>query len=129
VLPGTEPKELLKELEARIEGIPGVSLEVLQEFGANESPWEDDFFAALARNAVRGVPNAVAGPVLSPGYTDSMLARGKGTRAYGLVPFEVTTEEVGTMHGRDERVSVANVKRGVEVLYRAVVEFDAVPGQ
>jgi acetylornithine deacetylase/succinyl-diaminopimelate desuccinylase-like protein len=127
VLPGTEPKDLLKELQDRIAGLPGVSLEVLDESAASESPWEDDFFAALARNAVRGVPGAVAGPVLSPGYTDSMSARAKGTHAYGIVPFEISQAEAGTMHGRDERVSVANVKRGVEALYRAVVEVAAEP--
>jgi acetylornithine deacetylase/succinyl-diaminopimelate desuccinylase-like protein len=125
VLPGTEPKTLLKELQDRIAGVPGVSLEVIEEKSANESPMDDPFFSALMRNVVRGVPDAVAGPVLSPGYTDSMAARRKGTNAYGMVPFAVTQEEVGTMHGRDERVSVANVKRGVEVLYRAVVETAA----
>jgi acetylornithine deacetylase/succinyl-diaminopimelate desuccinylase-like protein len=125
VLPGTEPTDLLKELQGRIAGLPGVSLEVIEEKSANESTMDDAFFAALTRNVVRGIPNAVAGPVLSPGYTDSMSARTKGTHAYGMVPFAVTQEEVGTMHGRDERVSVANVKRGVEVLYRAVVETAA----
>jgi acetylornithine deacetylase/succinyl-diaminopimelate desuccinylase-like protein len=127
VLPGTEPQTLLKELESRIAAVPGVSLEVLEQFSANESPWDDEWFAALQRNSVRGLSNAVAGPVLSPGYTDSMMARRKGTHAYGMVPFIVSADEIGTMHGRDERVSVENVKRGVEVLYRSVLDFDAVP--
>jgi acetylornithine deacetylase/succinyl-diaminopimelate desuccinylase-like protein len=30
------------------------------------------------------------------------------------------------MHGRDERVSVRNVHRGLEVLFRAVVDVAAV---
>ncbi len=125
VLPGTDPQTVLDDLNQRIAGIPGVTLEVLEKNGANSSTWENDFFAALARNATRGMPTAVAGPVLSPGYTDSYLARPKGTNAYGLVPFAVTQEEAGTMHGRDERVSVANVKRGLEVLFRSVVDVTA----
>jgi len=69
----------------------------------------------------------VAGPVISPGYTDSILARAKGARAYGFVPFDVTPEELATFHGRDERVSVKNVHRGLEILFRAVVDVVAVP--
>lgn len=122
VLPGTKPETLLAELKERLKELPGVSLEVVAMDEANESPWDDEVFAALARNAVRGRSDAVAGPVLSPGYTDSLLARPLGTRAYGLIPFEISQEELGTMHGKNERVSVANLRRGCEVLFRTLVE-------
>jgi len=122
VLPGTKPESLLEELKLRIKDLPGVSLEVVAMDEANESPWDDELFAALARNAVRGRSDAVAGPVLSPGYTDSLLARPLGTRAYGFIPFEISQEELGTMHGKNERVSVANLERGCEVMFRSIVE-------
>jgi acetylornithine deacetylase/succinyl-diaminopimelate desuccinylase-like protein len=125
VLPGTPPEVLLLELKERIKDIPGVSLEVVSQSSANASPWDDELFAALARNAVRGRSDAIAGPVLSPGYTDSMHARPLGTHAYGFIPFEISNEELGSMHGRDERVSVANLRRGAEVLFRAVSEVAA----
>ena len=127
LLPGTTPDALLAELTARIADMPGVSLEVIAGREANESPWQDPLFQALARHVVDGRADAVAGPALSPGYTDSILARPKGTRAYGFIPFEVTQEELGGMHGRDEHVSIANVKRGLEVLYRSVLDVAAVP--
>ncbi len=125
LLPGTPPVALLAELNARIKDIPGVTLEVVSASTANGSTWDDAFFAALARNAVRGRTDAVAGPVVSVGYTDSLLARPLGTRAYGFIPFELTPEELATMHGRDERVSVANLRRGTEVLFRSVVDVVA----
>jgi acetylornithine deacetylase/succinyl-diaminopimelate desuccinylase-like protein len=125
VLPGTEPEALLAELNARIAGLPGVSLEVVEMSPASESTWDDELFDALARHAVRGRDDAIAGPVLSPGYTDSMHARKKGARAYGFIPFELSQEELGQMHGRDERVSLANLKRGLEVLFRSVVDVAA----
>jgi hypothetical protein len=43
------------------------------------------------------------------------------------VPFEVSAEELGTMHGNNERVSVANLERGLRVLYGAVVDFAGDP--
>ncbi len=116
-----------EELEALVKDVPGIKFEVVQAFEAAVSEMDDPFFDALARHAVEGRDDAVAGPVISPGYTDSILARAKGTRAYGFVPFEVTPEELATFHGRDERVSVKNVHRGLEVLFKAVVDVAAVP--
>ncbi|MCU0697436.1 MAG: M20/M25/M40 family metallo-hydrolase [Myxococcaceae bacterium] len=127
LLPGTTPEAVLEELKGLVKGVEGIEFTVLNADGANESTWVDPFFDALARQVVKGRTDVVAGPVLSPGYTDSLLARPKGTRAYGMVPFEVTQEELGTMHGRDERVSKANVTRGLEVLFRAVVDVSVAP--
>jgi acetylornithine deacetylase/succinyl-diaminopimelate desuccinylase-like protein len=127
LLPGTTPEALLTELKDLVKDIEGISFEVINGDSANTSTWQDPFFDALARHLVGSRTDAIAGPVLSPGYTDSLLARPKGTRAYGAVPFELSQEELATMHGRDERVSKQNVTRGLEVLFRAVVDVTAVP--
>jgi acetylornithine deacetylase/succinyl-diaminopimelate desuccinylase-like protein len=127
LLPGTTPKAMQEELQALVKDVPGIKFEVVQAFEAGVSEMDDPFFDALARHAVEGRDDAVAGPVISPGYTDSILARAKGARAYGFVPFDVTPEELATFHGRDERVSVKNVHRGLEILFRSVVDVAAVP--
>lgn len=127
VLPGTRPIDLFVELQRTVAD-PNITFEILDAMGAGESTWEDPFFSAMARHAVDGRPNVVAGPALSPGYTDSLYLRKKGVRAYGFVPFEITKEELNGYHGRDERVSVANVHRGLRALYRSVVDVSvAVP--
>lgn len=125
LLPGTTPELVLAELKELTKHVEGIEFEVSYGDAANESTWQDPFFDALARHAVGTRTDVVAGPVLSPGFTDSLLARPKGTRAYGMVPFEVSQEELATMHGRNERVSKANLTRGVEVLFRAVVDVAA----
>lgn len=127
LLPGTTPKQLTEELEALVKDVPGIKFEQVQAFEAAVSEYDDPFFDALARYAVKGRIDAIAGPVISPGFTDSILARGKGTRAYGFVPFAVTADELATFHGKNERVSVANVHSGLEILFRAVVDVVAVP--
>ena len=85
-------------------------------------------YEALARHAVQGREDAVAGPAVSVGFTDSLYARAKGTRAYGFVPFALTRDEVSTMHAPEERVSVENVHRGLRVLFSVVLEVAAAPG-
>lgn len=127
ILPGVTAEALMEELKALLADLPGLEFEVDHGFVAEASDWDDAFFDALARHAVEGRDDAVAGPTVSPGYTDSILARKKGTHAYGFAPFEITAEELATMHGKDERVSVANLRRGVEVLYKAVVDVAAAP--
>ncbi|MBX3225503.1 MAG: M20/M25/M40 family metallo-hydrolase [Labilithrix sp.] len=121
VLPGTRPIDLYVELR-RVVDDPNVTFEILDAMEAGQSTWEDPFFSAMARHAVDGRANVVAGPALSPGYTDSLFLRKKGVRTYGFVPFEVNKEEMNGFHGRDERVSVANVHRGLRALFRAVVD-------
>lgn len=127
LLPGTTPQAMQAEIEGLVKGLPGIKVERVMGFDAAVSEMDDPFFDALARHAVGTREDAVAGPVISPGSTDSLLARGKGARAYGFVPFEITVEELATMHGRDERVSVKNVHRGLEILFRAVVDVAALP--
>jgi carboxypeptidase PM20D1 len=58
-------------------------------------------------------------PMLA-GYTDSYYYRALGIGAYGLSPFRLTEEDIRTVHGNDERVSLANVRFGVEFFYRLV---------
>lgn len=122
VLPGTKPTELLEELKQLLAVEEGVHLEVLAQSPATESTWDDPFFDALVRALQDGRSDVVAGPAISPGFTDSNLVRPRGTHAYGLVPFEIDAELLGTMHGKNERVPVSEVHRGLKVLYQAVVE-------
>jgi acetylornithine deacetylase/succinyl-diaminopimelate desuccinylase-like protein len=122
VLPGTRPIDLYVEIRDAVND-PDVSFEILGLHEGNESPWEDDpLFHALARNVVAGQLHAVAAPILSPGFTDSLFLRTKGVHAYGFVPFAVTQDELKGYHGRNERVSVQNVHRGLRALFRAVVD-------
>jgi carboxypeptidase PM20D1 len=130
LLPGTTPAAMQAEvLRLTDASRNGLSLQVIHAAEANESPVDDALFLALAKAAVEGRADAVAGPVLSPGYTDSLRLRSqRGVRAYGFVPFEVDQALAATMHGENERVPVQEVHRGLRRLFTAVVEFAAVPG-
>jgi carboxypeptidase PM20D1 len=125
LLPGTSPEEMREKLETLLKTIPQVHLEVLAKRQGNESPTDNAFFDALVRQIQRGRKDVVAGPVVSPGFTDSIYLRPTGARAYGIVPFELTLEELQGFHGRNERVSVENVHRGLEILFRAIVDVSA----
>jgi acetylornithine deacetylase/succinyl-diaminopimelate desuccinylase-like protein len=130
LLPGTTPAAMQAEVLRLTDAARnGLSLQVIHAAEANESPVADPLFHALAKAAVEGRSDAIAGPVLSPGYTDSLRLRAqRSVRAYGFVPFEIDQALAATMHGENERVPVQEVHRGLRRLFTAVVEFAGAPG-
>lgn len=125
LLPGTDPDEVLAELTALVDDLDGVRIDVLEKRASTASPFDDPFFMALAAHAVAGKDRAVAGPVVSTGYTDSVPTRNLGTRAYGYAPLEMTEDQLAMFHGRDEQVPVDQLVDGARRLFGAVVQFAA----
>ncbi len=121
LLPGTSPEQMQAEIASAVG--EGLSLEVIQAIPASVSEWRGDpLYEALARRSVEGLPRAVAGPVISVGFTDSIVLRPLGVRAYGMVPFVLTEAELRTMHGDGEHVSIENLRRGLRVLWDTVLD-------
>jgi acetylornithine deacetylase/succinyl-diaminopimelate desuccinylase-like protein len=124
--PGRTPEQLIAELRHLTGDDPRIRFDQLYWDSAVESPWQDDpLFQALAAQVVAGRPDAVAGPALSVAFTDSLFARQRGVRAYGFVPFAVSQAEAATMHGPNERISVENLRTGLAILFRSVVQAAA----
>lgn len=122
LLPGVTPEAMLAEVEHLTRKVDNLRFEVTHQSTGNDSTWEDPFFDALVNRATAGRDDAVAGPIISPGFTDSILLRPLGVRAYGFMPFEITEEELATMHGHGERISVENLGNGLKILLGAVVD-------
>ena len=59
-------------------------------------------------------------PMISPGFTDSRIYRRHGVPAVGYTPVLLTTEEVGGVHGHDERISTRNLRLGTQLLLDTV---------
>ncbi len=127
ILPGATVEALLAELTALVDD-PSIRFEVTSQTNANGSPWDDPFFQALAARAVEGQEHAVAGPVVSVGYTDSQALRPLGVHAYGYVPFVIDPKLLGTTHGDDERVPVSELAPGLRRLMGAVLDVSLAEG-
>lgn len=127
LLPGTTPEQHLALLEGLVDD-DRVTFEVISAQGASVSEWRGDpVYEALIRRVVLDRPHAVAGPVISPGYTDSNVVRPLGARAYGLAPFEVTLAEAATMHGDGEYLSTENLRHGMKVVLGVVADVALQP--
>lgn len=126
--PDEDPHRVLAELREMFDDLPWLRFEVIAQTTGNGSQWDDPFFSALVRHLEEQTPGAVAGPMVSVGFTDAILFRPLGVRAYGVAPFAVTAEELATMHGNGERVSLENLRRGLRVVFSAVVDVGSDEG-
>ena len=123
IQPDVEPDEFIASLEEMVS--EHIRFDVISASTGSSSPIEDPFFYALARQAVRGEENAVAGPVVSVGYTDSNYLRPLGVKAYGFVPVALTAEDMEGFHGHNEKLSVENIQNGTKKLFLSVLEVSA----
>jgi len=118
LLPGEDPQKFLATLRA-VAGDDGLAWDVLVSETATESPIDTALFHAIERARDRFAPGV---PVLTPpltSSTDASRLRQMGVVVYGFEPFALS-EDDDRSHGDDERVSLDNVRFGLEVTYAIV---------
>jgi acetylornithine deacetylase/succinyl-diaminopimelate desuccinylase-like protein len=124
LLPGANPDDMFEAVKNLI-ALPDAEYEMLQRKPGSESPIKTELWPVL-ESCVREVePSAGFLPYMSPGGTDSGFLREKGMICYGFDPTFLTWDEVDTVHGVDERISVENLVRGTLLLYRVLERFCA----
>jgi acetylornithine deacetylase/succinyl-diaminopimelate desuccinylase-like protein len=115
LLPGEDPKEFVATLRRVIDD-ERVELETLLSFPASSSDSRSDLMEAIRALARRDLAGAPVVPSVITGFTDSHYFRAKGIASYGFVPFVLPPGEEKTVHGTNERVSVANLRDAVRRL-------------
>lgn len=117
LLPGVNPDEFLSEVKARIND-PRVTVERLSDpVDAGASPSGTPLFAAIRKAILAEHPGAVVTPMFVPFGTDSVNLRKRGVIAYGLTPMILDAATAATMHSDEERIPVAEFRRGIRIFY------------
>ena len=118
LLPGDDPKEFLASLK-NAAADPSLRWEILVSEQATASPIDTELFRAIERARDRFEPGV---PILTPpltSSTDATRLRQIGMVVYGFEPFHLS-EDDDRSHGDDERLSLVNVRFGLEVTYAVV---------
>ena len=119
LVPGYDADRFVEELRAVIND-PRVDIERVFVSSTPSSPTDTELYAAMTQ-AVRSVlEDAVVVPSVSTGFTDSRVFRRRGVPAYGFVPTLTGPSEQGRVHGNDERLSIENLRLGMQILHRTV---------
>jgi acetylornithine deacetylase/succinyl-diaminopimelate desuccinylase-like protein len=120
LLPGTDPDAFLAEVK-RVIADPAVEVTpVSAPRQATSAPLSGALVDAFREVTHELDPQAIVTTPMLTGYTDSYYYRRLGIGAYGIDPFLLTDREVETIHGNNERVSLKNIRFGVEFFYRLV---------
>ena len=120
LLPGTDPKDFLEQLRKVISD-DHIEVQPINRYRSpNSSPADSTLFKIIEQVVRELRPKAMVLPRLNSGYTESQMYRQLGIECYGFNPIELTGELDDTEHAANERVPVAEIRRGVKMLYEVV---------
>ena len=117
LLPGVTSEQFLPQLK-RILKDDSLEYEVLDYVTAAPSSEKSSLFEAIKQvaadesKAAHTEPVPVV-PVVVGWFTDSHWFRELGLTAYGFAPFELDKAHLSSIHGKDERIPVDTLTRGV----------------
>ena len=118
-LPGQTDEDIIRELRAVLG--PDVELEIIKSAPPIVTePVESDMFDVIKRQLARKEPDGVVLPYMVPGFTDAKYFTQMGARWYGFAPIKIERDAgikfADMFHGHDERVPIAGLAWGAELL-------------
>ena len=120
LLPGDESGEVIEYVRRAIDD-PEIEIEA--ETVNEASPVADvrsEAFALLAEVVREGAPDAVVAPALVLGGTDTQHYARISENGFRFLPVRFGASDFERVHGRDERVSVENIRAAVDFYERLV---------
>ena len=99
-------------------------MQTLLSFTSVSSPVDTPLYRAIGTVAHARDPQAVLVPRVLAGFTDAHYFRELGITAYGFVPRWQRRGEQRGIHGPNERITVKNLRKGVETLVAILEELD-----
>jgi carboxypeptidase PM20D1 len=120
LLPGDESAEVIEHVRRAIDD---PEIEIATETVNEASPVADvesDAFALLAAVVKEGAPDVAVAPALVLGGTDTVHYGKISDNGFRFLPVRFGTEDLERVHGRDERISVENVRAAADFFERLV---------
>jgi acetylornithine deacetylase/succinyl-diaminopimelate desuccinylase-like protein len=114
LLPDQDGEAFLRELDTVLGD--AINVETLMRFTPAQSSAETGLFRVIEDVTREHFPEASIVPSVSTGFTDSHFLRDLNITAYGYSPFVIPRGDSAGVHGNDERISVLNIRRGVQVM-------------
>lgn len=114
LLPGTDPDSVNADIKERLAD-EDILVDSTRTSRASESSMDTEDFAIIKRVHLEHFPDALAVASLLFGASDSKFFRKKGITCYGVCPMLISLEDLGKVHGLDERISEENMIKGTAV--------------
>jgi len=124
ILPGTTPDGVLERYTA-LAAKYGGTVEPYQNMGSgptSTSSTESAEFLMLGQAVKKLFPDALVSPYLTIGGTDSKNFEGLSKNTYRFLPMVLNPEEVGGIHGTNERIALEDYHKMVD-FYTVMVQL------
>ncbi|MGD8862192.1 MAG: M20/M25/M40 family metallo-hydrolase [Myxococcales bacterium] len=115
LLPGQQPAAVIEELR-RVIAEPAVEIETLLSWQAHSASRDTPLFRAIESLARERDPDSPVVANVIGGFTDCNAFRAAGMACYGFLPIRLTPADMAGLHGKDERIGVAQVAEAVVAL-------------
>ena len=115
LLPDQDPDAFLDLLRMIINDA-SIEIETIMVFSPAVSSTDTELFRTIEDVVERHFEGATVVPSVSSGFTDSHFFRERSVVSYGFAPFLVPADDLGGVHGNNERISVENVRKGTEIM-------------
>jgi len=114
LLPGTDPDTVIADIKEHLAD-ENIKVEIARASRASESSMDTEDFAIIKSVYLEHFPKALTVASLLFGASDSKFFREKGIPCYGVCPMLISLEDLGKVHGIDERISEENMIKGTAV--------------
>jgi acetylornithine deacetylase/succinyl-diaminopimelate desuccinylase-like protein len=125
-IPGTDANAVVETIR-RIINDSTITLTLINPFSTPipESSDTTQLYRALAAAARTAYPGAEITPYLFQAGTDAGAWRSRGVPVYGIYPYAISAEDLKRMHGNDERVPIASLTAGTQMIYQTLLAVAA----
>jgi acetylornithine deacetylase/succinyl-diaminopimelate desuccinylase-like protein len=128
-IPGTTPEDAIAIIK-RVINDPGIEVTTPRAVGGMEgnrleSTTATDLYRALVSSAGKVWPGVPVTPYLFQAGTDASAWRTHGVPVYGIYPYPLSNEDLSRMHGNDERVPIASLDQGLDLIYNTLLKVAA----
>jgi acetylornithine deacetylase/succinyl-diaminopimelate desuccinylase-like protein len=120
LLPGFGPDDMIRELRTLL----GDDIDMaVTNYEPGSEPADMERYAVLADIVRKADPEGVPVPYLVFGVSDARHFAKLGIQSYGFIPVQMPDELISTIHAADERIPVASIEWGTQVLLETLQQF------
>ena len=120
LLPGSTPDDMVHELRTLL----GDDVDIaVAHYEPGPEPADMERYAVLADIIRKADPEGIPVPYLVSGVTDARHFAKLGIQSYGFIPMQIPDELIQTIHAADERIPVATLEWGTQVLLETLQRF------
>ena len=120
LLPGFTPDDMMRELRELLGDDVNLTVECYEP---GPEPADMERYAILADIIRQADPEGIPVPYLVSGVTDARHFAKLGIQSYGFIPMQIPDELIKTIHAADERIPVASIEWGTQVLLETLKRF------